>query len=764
MQLIKPSRLSVLSRPYRWQQQDHLGVAVIALLDMAAQPALQDEQTLWQHVSNAMQSPDGVLDQAIPKSCAEFLASGNGYAAPDQAQCDVLIQVAQLRKQHRIASGDVAPFHAIAMDHPQRQALMGKDYGDSWLQHDYPGFARDTDWRVFNQAASDQWWTDQDALPRGAMWRIENMHPTQPVQQGQLPLWQARAFVTRQHQDSLLFETLTLRATTLHFLPQCEALMIIWHGSCAINEDDALDVHALMVALERDEAPRGEEHYRHIHQLRSNDPDAALHALRDQDLIDPAILANAATSPLNYAPGPFVENLTRYEQQQRQQFDHPVPESTLRDFTLEDDIAAQLARHEAEGEQQYQQMMVRHDKESQRSQAAEIPLPDGATQYRQQREELLANRHLLGPRANDIERSEKALLDSYRLTAQQQKSAPRLSLSASEAQRQHLIACMAGDKDARGWDLTGADLSGLDLRGIDLENALLENVDLSHCQLDGADLRGAILVRAECHHSSLTHCLFDGANLAQAQCWHGDFSDSSFEDVELEDIQLEHCRFERALLRQLFVQQATFAHCHLQHALLDSCDFMGLHLESIDFSHAQFNQCNLIRCTLRAVQFNHVEAQGLALVTCTSNDLCFDDARLKQCMFTAQSQLPHARFRRAALEECNLRDIDLQSACFDEATLDNSDLSGADCRYASLRLLRTRMSRFVRSDLRAARFTGSLLLGADLQKSQLAGCDLSDCNLFRADLSQTVTDTTTRFDHALTDSMKTLPRRREHQV
>jgi hypothetical protein len=42
MQIIKPSHLSVLSRPYRWQQQDYLGVAVIALLDMAPQPALHD--------------------------------------------------------------------------------------------------------------------------------------------------------------------------------------------------------------------------------------------------------------------------------------------------------------------------------------------------------------------------------------------------------------------------------------------------------------------------------------------------------------------------------------------------------------------------------------------------------------------------------------------------------------------------------------------------------------------------------------------------
>lgn len=764
MQIIKPSHLSLLSRPYRWQQQDYLGVAVIALLDMAPQPALRDEQTLWQRVSEVLHSPDGVLDMAIPKQCAEFLASGYGYAAADQPECEVGIQVAELRKQLAVGSGQVAPLHALSIDHPMRQALMGKNYDDQWLQHDYPGFARDTDWRAFNQAPADQWWSERDSLPRGATWRIENMHPDQPLQQGTLPLWQARAFVTRQRQDALIFETLAMRATTLHFLPHCNELILIWHGRCAINEDDAFDVQSLMVALERDEAPRGDEHYRHIQQLRTTDADAALHALRESDLIDGEILANTSTPSFNRDPGPLVHNLNRYEQQQRQQFDQPVAASALSDFKVEADIAAQLARQEAESEQQYEQMMARYQQESQRSDATTLPMPDGATQYRQQRDELHANRHLLGPRASDIARSEQALLDSYRLTAQQQKSAIRLTLSESEALRQSLMACMGRDKDARGWDLTGADLSGLDLRGMDLENALLENADLSHCQLDGADLRGAVLVRSELHHSSLTHCLLDGANLAQAQCRHSDFSDSSLASVELEATEIEHCRFERALLRQLFVQQATIKHCNLQHALLDRCDLLDLTLEALDFSHAQFSQCNLIRCELRAVQFNHVTAQGLSLVTCQSQDLCFDHARLTRCLFTANSQLPHARFRRTTLLECNLRDIDLQAANFDHASLDNSDLSGADCRHASLRLLRTRLSRFVRSDLRQARFNGSLLLGADLQKSQLAGCDFSDCNLFRADLSQTLTDTYTRFNDTLTDSMKTLPRRREQQV
>lgn len=774
MQIIKPTQLSLLSRPYRWQTQDYLGVAVMALFDMSSNPVLRDEQALWQRVNEEFQLPDGVLDLAMPKTCAEFLASGYGFSSPDQRECEVLIQIGELSKTQRLQSeqpgnGVPASFHAIALNDPIRQSYMGNNYGDQWLNHDYPGFARDTDWRVFNQAAFDQW-LDKDQLPRGAAWRIENMHPQLPVQQGELPLWQARAFITRQCHDNRVFEEINLRATTLHFLPHCNELLLIWHGCAAINEDDAFDVQSLMLALEQDEAPRTLQHYSRVQQARIHDENAALYAMRDSDLIDPIILASLS-DPINAAtPGPLLENLQRYEQQQRQHFDQyknaghspSMPNGSATDFKPQEDLLTQFQRHEVEGEKQYQQMMATYRREQQHN--APSSQPDGATHYRQQRDTLQAQYQRQNTPPKQRAQSEKAIWDSYRLGAQHHKSPPRLSLSDSAAQRQNLLECMTGNKDARGWDLTGVDLSGLDLRGIDLENALLENTDFSHCLLDGSDLRGAVMVRAEFHYSRLTHCLFDGANLARAQCWHSDFSDSSLHEVELEGIELERCCFHRALLSQLFLQRATLANCDFQYAQLESCDLMDLYIDNLDFGHAQLSHCSLIRCQLHTLNFDHVNAQGLSLVTCTSSDLCFDDAQLKQCMFTAQSQLPQAHFRRATLTECNLRDIDLHAANFDQATLHNSDLSGANCRGASLRLMRTHNSRFVRTDFRAARLTGSLLLGADLQKSQLAGCDLSDCNLFRADLSQTLTDSHTHFGDALTDGMKKLPRRREHQV
>ncbi|WP_343552756.1 pentapeptide repeat-containing protein [Pantoea sp.] len=779
MQIIKPTRLSLLSRPYRWQQQNQLGVAAMTLLDMSDTPVLHDEQLLWQRVREEVQSPDGIFDLALPKACAEFLASGFGYRKylTDEHGCALSIQVGELRKQQRLEiaphnNAQPAAFHALDFNHADRQALMGKNYDDNWLKNDYPGFARDTDWRVFNQAPADQWWPQRDAMPAGAMWRIEHMHPEHALLQGKLPKWQVRAFITRQRHHETLFEEIAMRATTVHFLPHCQQMLLIWHGNIAINEDDASDVLSLLAALEVAGQPQTLAHYQHIQQLRTEGPDASLRALRDDDLIAAAILAHAPNNNPPAARQPLVENLARWEQQQRQQFDRPALQkgaplpaaNGLDDFQIEHDVAAQFARHEVAAEKNYQQMMARYRQEQQRNATDELDRTDGATHYQQQRAELQANPHLHATNDASLARSEQALLDGYRQTAQHLHAPRRLSLEESARQRQQLLACMAGDKDARGLDFTAADLSGLDLRGIDLENALLDSTDFSHCQLDGADLRGAVLVRAEFHHSSLTHCLFDGANLALAQGWHSDFSDSSFDEVECENIQLEHCRFQRALLSNLFIQQASIQHCDFSHAQLERCDWMDLALSALEFTQAHIANCNLIRCQLKQVNFSQIRAQGLSLVTCEAAAINFDDAQLKQCMFVSDTQLAHARFRRAALTECNLRDAQLQHACFDQAQLENSDFSAADCRHASLQGMRTRDSRFVRTRFDGAQLNGSLLLGADLQKSQLIGCDLSDCNLFRADMSQTLHDSSTCFDGALTDGMKTLPQRQEPRV
>jgi hypothetical protein len=143
-----------------------------------------------------------------------------------------------------------ASFGPLDLSWPRRFRRMGKNYDAGWLQNDFPGFARDIDWTVFNAASPDQWW-DRDTLPEQASWRIWNMHPQKPVQEGTLPPWHARCFISRLRQEETLFEEITLRATTVWFFPHLEQMVLIWQGHIRINEDDAADVLHLMPALEK---------------------------------------------------------------------------------------------------------------------------------------------------------------------------------------------------------------------------------------------------------------------------------------------------------------------------------------------------------------------------------------------------------------------------------------------------------------------------------------------------------------------------------
>ena len=99
MKIVKPLRLSLMSRPYRLHRRQRLGLGVFALASLDPQPILQPEADMWQLVGQVLDD-DGILDLGIPKPCAEFLVSGSAYPAPSQrpGTCAVQVRVGDLRK------------------------------------------------------------------------------------------------------------------------------------------------------------------------------------------------------------------------------------------------------------------------------------------------------------------------------------------------------------------------------------------------------------------------------------------------------------------------------------------------------------------------------------------------------------------------------------------------------------------------------------------------------------------------------------------
>src|SRR3546814_3286286 len=99
MRIIKPLRLGILSRPYQYRRQHQLGVAILAMATLEAEPGLVMEADLWK-ISGEELDEDEVLDLSIPKPCAEFLVSGKAWShdASEPGRVAVRARVDHLEK------------------------------------------------------------------------------------------------------------------------------------------------------------------------------------------------------------------------------------------------------------------------------------------------------------------------------------------------------------------------------------------------------------------------------------------------------------------------------------------------------------------------------------------------------------------------------------------------------------------------------------------------------------------------------------------
>ena len=147
------------------------------------------------------------------------------------------------------AQPEPASMIPIDVSWPQRASLAGT-YDRRWLENHYPGFARDVDWGLHNVAPRDQ--QREDPWRPGERYRFTNLHPREPVIEGQIPDLRARAFVVRSHgaADPRIayaeraklarraghapLEEVELRLQTLWFFPDVERLVLGWTGSLEI--------------------------------------------------------------------------------------------------------------------------------------------------------------------------------------------------------------------------------------------------------------------------------------------------------------------------------------------------------------------------------------------------------------------------------------------------------------------------------------------------------------------------------------------------
>ncbi len=108
MKVFKPGSLGVLTRCYEHERRFHMGFSVLAFVPLGVDelgPILLGEIAMWKFTAKALAG--GALDAVIPKSRAEFLVVGRGYAPGGKPQptFPVRAQVGAVKK-HAEVHGD----------------------------------------------------------------------------------------------------------------------------------------------------------------------------------------------------------------------------------------------------------------------------------------------------------------------------------------------------------------------------------------------------------------------------------------------------------------------------------------------------------------------------------------------------------------------------------------------------------------------------------------------------------------------------------
>ncbi|WP_166874359.1 DUF2169 family type VI secretion system accessory protein [Massilia mucilaginosa] len=688
---------------------------------------------------------------------------------------------------------------------PQRQARMGV-HDQAWFDNDFPGLARDMDWRAWNAAPDDQHFPASFELA-GAPYTLRNMHPEHPVLSGTIPDWLGRCLVVKRQPGKQITADIDLRLTTAWFFPHRLESVLIYHGVVEIDQDDAHDVVQLMPALEHRHAKRDHAHFLRVLEQRCDPKTGSNYAFRDGDLLPDGValgpLFPGEDTMFDKAPGPLERNLRQNMQNQRDKAAQTAREEGL----VPDDIlppmnaAPELPRRLEDLPQFMEKVDRQHAADldqaratlatTRREMAANLP-PDHQNQLAMldQLAPLLdsnagATRAPAAPthsfaevKASHVhmaalgktfpETPAPELMPAAELKAKMHKMylhgvtgfAPAAVLAGDAARRmrEQVAAIYASTRDFAGLDLTGADLSGMDLRGANFSGAMLESADLRGAKLDACNFAEAILARTSLAGASFANARCDGASLAQADARHASFAHAVLNKCAWEETKLDHADFAHAQIGEVMLTDLQIASASFDGTRFFSVTFYKVGMRECSFRDAHFEKCAFIEGRQEDLCFDKATLQDSAWVTTDAARLSFRGSVLRTCAVTDKTSLDEADFTDAQLSQCNFREISMQRANFSGATAAITDFSEANLSGANLQRMNAGGSFFTRAVMLASDLRGANLIGASLVKADLRSCDLRGANLFRADLAQTLGDGGTLFDQAYLEQTKFLPR------
>jgi uncharacterized protein YjbI with pentapeptide repeats len=848
MRIVKPMALGVLSRPFEFRRQFKLGVAVMTFMPVQDEPALLAETGMWAFLADALPSGVSV-DTGMPKQGAEFIAIATAHAPSGRPVDGLRagIQLGARIKTVNVVgdrlwngkqasepapfttmpiiwerayggkafaenplgigadataatpdrpmklpnivfpSGDTrrpAGFGAIDLTWPQRAQLAGT-HGDIWLKEDFPGFARDIDWRFFNIAPADQQFPER--LTGTETYAFENLHPERKLITGRLPGIAPRLFVTRKTGPG--FEEISLGLTTVWFFPDRLRMVLIHHGSVDVAEEDASDITHLVAGADPAGARRPAAAFEEAMRLRTErTASGAARAMDDGMLVpkawvvpDPAIAAQQAEmAGEGLAHSRILPRMAREREKMAEKLvakgldpeKHLPPVPQAEPAPTQEEMPAFIAKKQAEAEAakaHVQQEIAKGEAklaalgiDTTANKAKRDAKPKGppgftAAAARARLQAHAARMRGLGVDAAQTEavladpamqaeweRTQAGLRNAYRLVAHQQEKADHASAGRNEDIKDWLTGKTAPPPGADTYDLHGVDLAWTNLSGKNLADICL----------DGANLTGSIFSRARFVNSVLAHanlqlCRFDdsdlsGANLGRAHLLDASFRRAKLKKTNFTGADLTNAIFDHADLEGADLTDATLAGARFDHANAPGLLLMKTSLREWRAPGILLDKANFIEVDFSGADLTGAFLSGVSFINCRLEGVNFSGARLAKSCFVSGCVVEAVQFAGADLSGVNFRDTPMSRCEFSYADLTGADLSGADLTGALLLRVNATGARFTAAKLAGARLSHGNFTGADLSRADLRGADLTDGGFVEANLARARLDTATR--------------------
>ena len=691
MKVIKPLELGVLPRAYRMGGNAYMDIGILLFFELgrdAAAPMVISEPKGWPEALACLPARS-VLDLGLHKLTGEVLVAGAAHTHSSTTGVDVRVALGEIDKRVRVTRDDrpavaPGPFAQLlpeTLDAPGRTKRLGS-YDRRWMAQGAWGYAEDIDWSVFNLAPPDQQLKGR-MFQGGEHYRIEQMHPECAVLAGGVPSLRARCFLNMK--DGAL-RTPEAYADTLWLFPNAKLGALVWHASCSVEDDEGADVKTLMVAYERHEQPRSEEHYRKVLALRSDPKTAAAHAFHAGQL-GPAELAAGGDADAH-----------------RIRASANLGEGSV-------DLTATLEGGAARAE------AVARDGERARAQQRAAARPADADAVVKSAVTAALQRLDTSLQA----RARRVPGASHPPSHGGHAAPPAAAADAvGTALAQRVQALLHEGTPLAQLDLTGVHLRGLDLtehdlRGVSFDHAVLEDVRLSGATLSGTSFAQARLLRVRA----------DGADLQEARLKGTELQDVVLTDARLQNSQWSkalatRCRFERTDWGHAKLAQSQLIDCRFHEARFDTVAWLQCVLSRCEFAEAHFVRGSWLQCELQACDMRGVHMRRLALLSPQAAGLVLEGAKLERVLFGSRAALQGARARGLVAHHCGFRDANLDGADLSQGTLVACDLAS--------------------TSLRSARLDGALVSSSVLRLADLTGADLREVDLYQSVLTKAIVE------------------------